>query len=168
MKVQFQFAGQPIECDLSRDGWNYKVETPLGVLQAVMKTDGNLLSIAVDERPLKVPFAREKEKLFIHLNGKVWEFTFVEPGFASGSGSEKFDGKLYPPMPGNIVKVMVTEGDAVQKGQPLLILESMKMEHTVASPAAGKVIKVNASPGAVAELTKPLIEIVIAAGKPEG
>lgn len=165
MKIRFQFAGQPVECDLSRDGENHKAVTPLGGMQAALKIDGNILSVTRDGKSVRVPFAMEKEKLFIHLNGKVWEFTFVEPGFAAGSGSEKFDGKLYPPMPGNIVKIMVAEGDAVQKGQPLLILESMKMEHTVASPAAGRVLKVNAVPGMVAELTKPLIEIEISKGE---
>jgi len=162
MKIRFQFAGQPIECDLTRDGQKHQIQTPLGPMSGNMNAENDVLTVEADGKTLKVPFARDKEKLFIHLNGKVWEFTFIEPGFGSGTGSEKFDGKLYPPMPGNIVKVMVAEGDPVEKGQPLLILESMKMEHTVASPAAGKVIKVAAAPGMVAELTKPLIEIQIA------
>jgi len=165
MKIRFQFAGQPVECDLSRDGESYIVETPLGQVRDEMKLDGNFLTLPRGGKSVKIPFARDKEKLFIHLNGKVWEFTYLEPGFAAGSGSEKFDGKIYPPMPGNIVKVMVAEGDTVEKGRPLLILESMKMEHTVSSPAAGKVTKVSAVPGTVAELTKPLIEIQISKGE---
>jgi acetyl/propionyl-CoA carboxylase alpha subunit len=161
MKVRFQFAGQTVETDLSKNGDTITVETPFGRLSAAFKTEENLASMMVDGRTTKAAFARDREKLFVHLDGKVWEFSFVEPGFAAGSGAEKFDGKLYPPMPGNIVKVMVSAGDMVEKGQPLLILESMKMEHTVSSPADGKVTSVNAAPGTVAELTKPLVEIEI-------
>ena len=45
-------------------------------------------------------------------------------------------------MPGRIVKVMVGVGDAVANGQPLLIMEAMKMEHTIHSPREGIIEKV--------------------------
>jgi biotin carboxyl carrier protein len=46
-------------------------------------------------------------------------------------------GSLVAPMPGSVVRVLVESGAAVTKGQPLLVLEAMKMEHTVASPYDG-------------------------------
>src|SRR5206468_9586090 len=48
-------------------------------------------------------------------------------------------GSLLAPMPGSVVRVLVTSGDSVVVGQPLVVLEAMKMEHTVAAPAAGSV-----------------------------
>ena len=42
-------------------------------------------------------------------------------------------------MPGKIVAVLVAQGDSVEKGAPLLIMEAMKMEHSIAAPAAGVV-----------------------------
>jgi 3-methylcrotonyl-CoA carboxylase alpha subunit len=42
-------------------------------------------------------------------------------------------------MPGTLVRVLVSEGEAVREGQPLLVLEAMKMEHTVVAPYAGVV-----------------------------
>ncbi len=45
-------------------------------------------------------------------------------------------------MPGRIVKVMANAGDTVTKGQPLLILEAMKMEHTLVSPRDGVIARV--------------------------
>lgn len=47
-------------------------------------------------------------------------------------------------MPGTIVKVYVKTGDAVKKGQPLFVMEAMKMEHTMKAPADGKVKAVSA------------------------
>ncbi|MDH3061799.1 acetyl/propionyl/methylcrotonyl-CoA carboxylase subunit alpha [Achromobacter insolitus] len=51
-------------------------------------------------------------------------------------------GGLTAPMPGKIISISVKAGDAVEKGQPLLVMEAMKMEHTISAPADGKVTEV--------------------------
>jgi acetyl/propionyl-CoA carboxylase alpha subunit len=56
-------------------------------------------------------------------------------------------GSLVAPMPGAVVRVLVAAGDAVSKGQPLVVLEAMKMEHTVASPSHGTVSEVSVAAG---------------------
>ncbi len=56
-------------------------------------------------------------------------------------------GSLVAPMPGNVVRVLVEAGSAVAKGAPLVVLEAMKMEHTVTSPADGTVSEVRVHPG---------------------
>lgn len=48
-------------------------------------------------------------------------------------------GGLTAPMPGKIISIAVKAGDSVTKGQPLLVMEAMKMEHTISAPADGKV-----------------------------
>ena len=58
-------------------------------------------------------------------------------------------GSLVAPMPGKVVAVMVEPGAEVKKGAPLLVLEAMKMEHTVVSPRDGKVAAVHFAPGAI-------------------
>jgi 3-methylcrotonyl-CoA carboxylase alpha subunit len=55
---------------------------------------------------------------------------------------EEAGGSLIAPMPGNIVAVLVVDGQRVEKSQPLLVMEAMKMEHTVVAPAAGMVERV--------------------------
>lgn len=52
------------------------------------------------------------------------------------------------PMPGTIFDLKVKEGDTVENGQVLLILEAMKMENEIVAPAAGKVVSINAAKGA--------------------
>ncbi len=56
-------------------------------------------------------------------------------------------GSLVAPMPGSVVRVLVEAGAAVAKGDPLVVLEAMKMEHTVASPTDGTVIEVQVAAG---------------------
>jgi hypothetical protein len=66
---------------------------------------------------------------------------FPEPGSAAAAGS------LLAPMPGTVVSVAVSVGDQVSTGDPVMVLEAMKMEHTVAAPHGGTVSEVRAAPG---------------------
>ena len=61
------------------------------------------------------------------------------------------------PMPGNILRIDVKEGDKVKAGQTLLILEAMKMENEIAAPKDGTVVQIATSKGAVVETGTPLI-----------
>ncbi len=67
---------------------------------------------------------------------------FTDPADAVASGS------LLAPMPGTVVRVAVAEGDAVEAGQTVLVLEAMKMQHTVTAPRAGTVTRMSVQPGA--------------------
>ena len=67
---------------------------------------------------------------------------FVDPADAVASGS------LLAPMPGTVVRVAVEAGQEVEAGQPVLVLEAMKMQHTVSAPYAGTVTEIDVRPGA--------------------
>ena len=56
-------------------------------------------------------------------------------------------GRLTAPMPGKVVSFAVKAGDKVEKGQPLAVMEAMKMEHTIAAPADGTVLELLYAPG---------------------
>lgn len=74
-------------------------------------------------------------------------YTFTDPKLTTqvaGSGS---GGRIVSPMPGRIVAVLVQAGDRVAKGQPVVILEAMKMEHTLAAPFRGAVTAISAIEG---------------------
>jgi biotin carboxyl carrier protein len=69
------------------------------------------------------------------------------------------DGVVRSPMPGKIISVSVSVGDVVTKGQPILILESMKMENTIASPIDGTVSVVHVSASDAVQHGQSLAEI---------
>ncbi|TNM38554.1 biotin/lipoyl-binding protein [Nocardioides albidus] len=57
------------------------------------------------------------------------------------------EGSLLAPMPGSVISVRAAVGDVVQEGQPILVMEAMKMQHTIAAPYAGTVTELSASAG---------------------
>ncbi|MDE7365480.1 MAG: biotin/lipoyl-binding protein [Ruminococcus sp.] len=63
------------------------------------------------------------------------------------------------PMPGNIIRVDVKQGDTVKEGQTLVILEAMKMENEIVAPKDGTVAQVVTSKGAVVDTGSPLVII---------
>ena len=78
---------------------------------------------------------------------------FVDPDDAGRAGS------TVAPMPGKVIRVLVAEGDDVTAGQPLLILEAMKMEHQVVSPTAGTVTAVFVEAGQQLDHGEPLVKV---------
>jgi biotin carboxyl carrier protein len=68
-------------------------------------------------------------------------------------------GLVKTPMPGRVIKVLVKEGDEVKVGQPLVVVEAMKMENELGAERDGVVKKVFVSPGATVEGGARLLEI---------
>ncbi|HET7075030.1 MAG TPA: biotin carboxylase N-terminal domain-containing protein [Mycobacterium sp.] len=86
----------------------------------------------------------------VHLTAQP---RFPEPGSAVEKGS------LIAPMPGNVVRLGAQVGDAVTAGQPLIWLEAMKMEHTVAAPTDGMVVELNVNTGQQVEVGAVLARV---------
>jgi pyruvate carboxylase subunit B len=78
---------------------------------------------------------------------------------AAQSAAASGPAPLIAPMPGLIVRVLVEEGAEVVAGQPLVVMEAMKMENELRSPAAGKVVSIKATPGTAVEKGARLIEL---------
>jgi biotin carboxyl carrier protein len=69
------------------------------------------------------------------------------------------DGRLKAPIPGIIARVLIELGQTVEAGQPVLVLEAMKMENEVVAPRSGTVISLSARPGQTVILHQLLAEI---------
>jgi acetyl/propionyl-CoA carboxylase alpha subunit len=76
-------------------------------------------------------------------------------GAPAAAGDEQ--GAVPAPLQGTVVGIAVTEGDAVRRGQPLLVMEAMKMEHEVRAPAAGVVRRIGATVGEALYAGQPLL-----------
>jgi 3-methylcrotonyl-CoA carboxylase alpha subunit len=80
----------------------------------------------------------------VHRPGEVTIFAFgashsLGLEAAATAGDEEAGSRLVSPLPGNVIQVLVKEGESVDKGQALMIIEAMKMEHTIVAPHAGSV-----------------------------
>lgn len=69
------------------------------------------------------------------------------------------DGRVKAPIPGLVVRLCVEKGDEVEVGEPLLVLEAMKMENEILAPRRGTVTELNVSEGASVKLGDLLVEI---------
>ena len=78
------------------------------------------------------------EKLYTFLHGRRFDIELHDPLVESETGEEDAGG-LTAPMPGKILAVLATAGSLVEKGAPLVVMEAMKMEHTIAAPTKGRV-----------------------------
>ena len=72
----------------------------------------------------------------VFLNGRAWRLAAVDPLHVSADGAGAHGG-LLAPMPGKVIAILAEAGARVEKGAPLLILEAMKMEHTITAPSDG-------------------------------
>jgi len=77
------------------------------------------------------------EKRHVFLSGRSYQLARVDPLY-SGSEGQGAEGGLVAPMPGKVIAWLAQPNTDVEKGAPLLILEAMKMEHTITAPTAGK------------------------------
>jgi 3-methylcrotonyl-CoA carboxylase alpha subunit len=100
------------------------------------------LAITLDGVRLGASVVPLGDQRYVFVDGQLHRLTLVDP-LAHAADDEHRGGHLTAPMSGTIVAVLVKAGDAVTKGAPLLILEAMKMEHTVIAPAAGTVSAVH-------------------------
>ena len=84
---------------------------------------------------------RHGSQFTVLLADQRYDLHAINP-FLFETAEEVPGGRLTALMPGRIVKILVQAGDEVTRGQPLLIMEAMKMEHTIHSPRDGKIERV--------------------------
>jgi 3-methylcrotonyl-CoA carboxylase alpha subunit len=99
-------------------------------------------------------------QMLVAENGAVWR---LEPWRATGkAGSTAGDGAILAPMPGRVLSVEVATGQTVTRGQKLLTLEAMKMEHSLVAPFNGTVEDLMVSAGAQVQVDALLVKVVAA------
>lgn len=100
---------------------------------------------------------RDREAVLIWLDGKVHRVARSRGRKGRAHGAH--DTALEAPMPGTCREVLVSEGETVKKGQRLVILEAMKMEHELKSPRDGVVKSVRCKKGGPVAPGEPLVEL---------
>lgn len=101
----------------------------------------------------------------IHLRGRGLELDVVDErakaiqdmtGAGAGASGPR---PVVAPMPGLVVKVEVTEGEEVQEGQGIVIVEAMKMENELKASGAGRIVRIHVRPGDAVEKDQVLVEL---------
>ena len=132
-----------------------------GILVTVSR-HGDLLDLSWNTKGLEefghhlLVLIHESQLLAVHEDGRTL-FTRLDP-LTYEQSEDVSDFRLSAPMPGNVISVLVKAGDEVSSGQPLLVLEAMKMEHTIVAPANGIVEEVLFQPGDLVQNDAKLVE----------
>lgn len=154
--------------------------------QVEVERDGDRFRIVVDGRPQEVEMVR-LDGAFASLrfpdSGRSFQITYQRRGNGSwrvGVGQREFDlavlspaeavevvggarasgpSRLTAPIPGKVVAVKAAAGDEVAAGQPLVVLEAMKMENELAAEQPGRVVAVHVAGGDTVESGQLLIEL---------
>jgi len=111
--------------------------------------------LRIDGRTVIVPFLVNGTEVWFALDGEIWSADVAEKG--TRAKAQHRDHSMSAPMPGIVLKILVTVGQEVTKGTPLLILEAMKMEHQIVAPRDGTVGTINCREG---ELVQPGVDLV--------
>jgi len=145
MRRIFQIDGKETKCWLSHDGSRFLLNTPDGEtpcrLDPTGAPGGHVLRARGRVQDLRV--AVGPDATFVHMNGQTYAVGRVDPAEPlAGRDSGTADDCIVAPMPGVVVSVKAKPGDHVKEGQPLLVIESMKLETSLIAPRAGVVAEI--------------------------
>lgn len=107
---------------------------------------GDAYEVRFDDRAEPAWIAVEGDAVFVHAFGRAWELTVIDPIERARAGAEQTDVAIAP-MPGTVVTVTVEAGEHVSTGQPLVVIESMKMQSEIIASRDGVVERVFLQPG---------------------
>ena len=108
---------------------------------------GTELAVSYGDRALRYAFARAGAIMWLGRDGHAWALTEEAAALPRGGRAGDVDAAVRSPMPGTVIAVHVTAGQPVRAGAPLIVVEAMKMEHTVTAPLDGVVSELTAKAG---------------------
>ncbi|MDA5192574.1 acetyl/propionyl/methylcrotonyl-CoA carboxylase subunit alpha [Govanella unica] len=127
------------------DGWCFDFGGHSMKVRALRGQDGELRADLGGET-LRAIVVRAGHDVSVIIGGVTRRVQYYDPGVAAEEGTST-GGGITAPMPGKVTRVMVAAGDSVTRGTPLLILEAMKMEHTMTAPVDGTVAALHVGEG---------------------
>ena len=135
----------------------FRLNAP-ALARVVLGQNGTFRSVSLDDDGEVAPVSgfRDDERVVVFLEGQAFGFDLTSRGSV---GAAAGDGAILAPMPGKVTSIEVAAGDAVTKGQRLLTLEAMKMEHGLTAPFDGVVAELNTVAGAQVQVDAVLVKI---------
>lgn len=148
MNVTVKLDGEPVPLALERDGEAWLVN---GRPASVLEVEAGIYSVLFGGRSFEARIEKAADGWAVTIGGRRYLLEVSDPRRLKrrrdalyGEGRQR----VVSPMPGKIVRVLVTQGDEVEAGQGLLVVEAMKMQNELKAPRAGRVAAVAAQVGA--------------------
>lgn len=126
----------------------------------VLRPSPEALTMLIDHHSWEAGAVRTSDGWMVDVVGVAHDVAVVDPrrkALRMSAGAA--GGTLTTQMPGRIVRVLVAVGDAVKKGQPVMVVEAMKMENELKSPVDGHVAEILVAEGQTVEAGNKLVRI---------
>ena len=171
MKYRYQSGDTVYEVLLERHGDGYRVtvdgqaydlevlDAQPGALSLRFGQQGDAIRPDAAFRPRVVYWGAEGDVKWMSSGGCTYRLDRPSERRRGGAGAAGSENTLRAPMPAQVRAVRVAEGDVVEAGQTLLLLEAMKMEIKLTSPRAGRIARLLAKQGETVDRDQVLIEL---------
>ncbi len=154
--------GQDLEVLLESEGQGFRV-TLEGRTHHVEAAVGDAIRARIDQRPVEGWVSRRGDALEVELRGRAYRFRTRDPRAPKltrrKSSEDASRGELHAPMPGLVVQVLTHEGEEVEAGHPVVVVEAMKMQNALVAPLKGRVTSIPVAPGTAVESGQLLLAI---------
>jgi len=160
VKFSFDHNSEIITIDFTPAGKGYRATIGGETVDVeVLRAEDGKLDLLIDGKRVTAYISSENTRYWVTVNGQTFVLTKSSSARSRGPGGQHAKGELTAPMPGQVRAVNVGEGDAVTKGQTLLVLEAMKMEIRIHAPQDGVVKKLFVKQGQTVEREQPLLSV---------
>jgi biotin carboxyl carrier protein len=142
--LEVSVAGRPVDVDF----------VPLGSVLSV-RIDGKMVDLTTEGAPPEMGVIASGHRAYVRVESERQRAADAAKK-GQGGGSDRV---IKSPMPGRVVKVLVQIGDEVTPGQPLMVIEAMKMENELKAKTPGKVLEIHVSTGNAVEGNAKLLTL---------
>jgi acetyl/propionyl-CoA carboxylase alpha subunit len=125
---------------------------------ALLRPVGAAFEICLDDHAEPIWLVVDRDVVFIHAFGRSWRAEVIDPAERSALDADQAD-VITAPMPGMVITVAVEPGDEVTAGQPLVVIESMKMQSEIVAWRDGVVERVHLQVGETFDRGAGLVEL---------
>ncbi len=150
MKIQAMAGHELFELTVERDDGRFVVEVgDTKHVVDVKKLEGDFYSILAEHRSYEVSVARDGDSYTVRRGAAAVKVVLTDAGRRARAAGKVAEGPetVSTAMPGRVVRILVREGDTVEAGQGVVVVEAMKMENEIACAKAGKVVSIPVSEG---------------------
>jgi biotin carboxyl carrier protein len=147
MKAKVSVDGRPFELDLERDGAGWKAG---GKPVSVIEVEPGIYSVIFEGRSYEARIEQTLHGTAVNVGPRRYAVEVADPrklarksGAAGGEGRRR----VMAPMPGKVVRVLVVQGDIVEAGQGIAVVEAMKMQNEMKAPKSGRIVALQAKEG---------------------
>ena len=159
VRHHLSWRGQDVELLCDRRGDELSVRRGDELIEASIVSEGERLVVRLAGGQVGGVVHLSREHVVVSYAGRTWALHRSHDGGAVSAAVEVGGGDIEAPMTGTVLDVLCAQGDEIEAGAPLVVVEAMKMEHRLVSPEAAKVMSVDVSAGQLVDIGQVLVRL---------